>query len=391
MYNKMISENYKPVDENLIKITEYTKLGNLPNPFVFENGTPLVSKDEWKKRRDEIYKSAVELQYGIMPPSPEFLELELLSTNKYIDCYSIRTGTYKNPIKFTMTLMKPEGNGPFPTVVDGDMCFRYFYDKDIIKTFTDNGIMLALFNRVELAPDIRKSYRNGQIYSTYPEGNYGAIAAWAWGYSRCVDALEKIGIADKNCIVFTGHSRGGKTAMLAGAVDERATIVNPNETCAGGCSCYRLHVSAIDENSVPFRSETLKDIVKYFPFWFNSELAEYAEKEEELPFDSHYLKALVAPRVLFVSEAGSDLWANPIGSWQTTMAATEVYKFLDAEDKIFWYYRNGYHEHNIQDMHMLVNLILHIYKGEPLSDNFFRTPFKKPEFIFEWKCPENDS
>ena len=63
-------------------------------------------------------------------------------------------------------------------------------------------------------------------------------------------------------------------------------------------------------------------------------MRKYIDKEDELPFDSHYLKAMVAPRVLFVSEAASDIMANPVGLWQTTMGAREVYKFLGAEDKL---------------------------------------------------------
>lgn len=50
----------------------------------------------------------------------------------------------------------------------------------------------------------------------------------------------------------------------------------------------------------------------------------YIGRENELPFDTHFLKALVAPRILFVSEAAGDIWANPIGSWMTTEAAKEV-------------------------------------------------------------------
>jgi len=188
-----------------------------------------------------------------------------------------------------------------------------------------------------------------------------------------------------NCITFTGLSRGGKAAMLAGVMDERATIVNPNATCAGGCSCYRLNIKAITEDNEEKSSETIT-ITNRFPHWFNPELKNYINKEADLPFDSHYLKALVAPRFYVQTEAGSDIWANPVGAWQTTMAATEVYKFLDAEDHIFWHYRNGYHDQTVRDTDMLVNVILHIYKGEKLDDAFFHTPFKKPELMFDWRC-----
>ena len=191
-----------------------------------------------------------------------------------------------------------------------------------------------------------------------------------------------------SCITFTGHSRGGKTAALAGAVDERAAIVNPNATCAGACGCYRIHLKAIKENNTEGESEQLKHIIGQFPFWFGPELGNYKDNEAELPFDCHFLKALVAPRILFVSEAASDIWANPIGSWQTTMAASEVYKFLGAEENLYWYFRKGYHFHDIEDLQMLVNIIKHKTQNEPLSDKFFRTPFKQPELIYSWRCPE---
>jgi hypothetical protein len=203
-----------------------------------------------------------------------------------------------------------------------------------------------------------------------------------------VDALERLGFADNDCIVFTGHSRGGKTAMLAGALDSRAAIVNPNETCAGACSCYRHRMSAIDENGKSGVSETLDRLVSVFPSWLGVQMKDYIDREEELPFDSHYLKAMVAPRVLFVSEAASDIWADPVGSWMTSVAAAEVYKLLGAEENIYWYFRSGYHYHKIEDVLQLVNVIRHVRYGEALNDKYFKTPFKQPELAFDWRAPE---
>ena len=36
--------------------------------------------------------------------------------------------------------------------------------------------------------------------------------------------------------------------------------------------------------------------------------------------------------MLLDGEAASDIWGNPIGSWHTTMAAKEVFKFLGVKD-----------------------------------------------------------
>ena len=378
------------LDENLIIITKYDVLGKLPNPFLMSDGSFANTPEKWQIQRQELLKTAVELQYGQILPKPEILKVELLYGGGWgrFNTYKIITGTNEKQLSFTMKVFMPETPGKYPAVIDGDMCFGYPFDKEFISTYTLNNIFYVLFERVELAHDVRnEGRRQGALYDVYQNYDFGALMAWAWGYSRCVDALEYIGRTNMDLIAFTGHSRGAKAAMLAGALDERAKIVNPNETCAAGCGCYRIHMSAITEDGEEKRSETLNDIYNHFPFWFNEKLGEYCECEEKLPFDSHYLKALVAPRTLFVSEAASDIWANPVGSWQTTMAAGEVYKMRGAEENLLWYYRKGYHYHKIEDVKMLVNIINNKRCGEELSDRFFKMPFKKPELIFDWRAP----
>ena len=403
----------KHITEDMIKITEYELKGKLPDPFVFDSGKKLTTVGEWAERREEIYKSAVELQYGTIPPSPERLQVDILYVgNGNPSTYRITVGRGEKEFSFDMTVFKAATKEKCPVAVDGDLCFQYAFDREYIDAFVKNGVSLALFNRTALFPDIanynaestiddsnenayvwdavhafERGERRGPLADMYPEYSFGATGAWAWGYARCVDALEYLGFVDMDCIAFTGHSRGGKTAMLAGVIDQRAAIVNPNETCAGGCSCYRLKIKAVDENGKEGVSETLKPLVEVFPSWMGTEMKNYAEREEELPFDSHYLKALVAPRILFVSEAASDIWANPVGSWQTTMGASEVYKLLGAEENLLWYFRSGYHYHKIEDVLQLINVIKHYKNGEPLNDKYFKTPFEKPELAFDWRAP----
>lgn len=384
---------YKPVSEDLMQITEYTVLGKLPNPFLMNDGSVVQTEADWQKRRQEILESTVGIQYGEIPPEPEFLEiLPLFPVNHKpgLRTVQIRTGTRENPLIFNLRIFKPEGEGPFPTVLCGDLGFRYVYDADYHKAFTDNGIMLAEFDRTELAPDTDKSdpsiFAQGQIFRTYPGKAFSAMAVWAWGFLRGADALEKIGLTDFSCLAFMGHSRGAKTALLAGALDERATIVNPNSACAGGASCYRLNIKAINEAGKERPSETIT-ITEKFPTWFGPKLKEYIGRENELPFDSHFMKALVAPRILLDTEAADDIWGNPVGSWQTTMGAREVFEFLGAEQNLYWHFRAGGHYHAQQDVEALISLILHVKNGEKLPDTFFKTPFKKPELMFDWRNP----
>ena len=212
--------------------------------------------------------------------------------------------------------------------------------------------------------------------------------AWAWGYARCVDALEKLGYIDMDNIAFCGHSRGGKTALLAGVLDERAAIVNPNESGAGGAGCYRLELAAVDEGGHLCHNEKLADLLRNFPFWFSPEMAPYVGREEELPFDEHFLKALVAPRILLETDAASDIWANPVGSWQTALAAKEAFRFLGKEENMILVFRPGFHEHQSRDLQTLVNVMNAKIAGKPLCEDSFRLPFKATEPIFDWRCPE---
>ena len=66
------------VSPDLLTIREYVVKGNLANPFLFENEKVVCSTADWKKHREEIYETAVELQFGLLTPPPECLKVERL-------------------------------------------------------------------------------------------------------------------------------------------------------------------------------------------------------------------------------------------------------------------------------------------------------------------------
>ena len=375
-------------DEKIITVTDYRVLGELPDPFLKADGTRVATAEEFEAHKQTLRKSVVELQYGTMPPAPEFLRVDRLTAGRRSTTYRITTGRKDFPVSFLMRVFQPKSKEKCPVIIDGDFGFDYFCDPGYLDAALDAGVGLVYFERTELVPDDPKAGRHAPLYDCYPQYTFGAIGAWAWGYSRCVDALAQLDLFDLNWIAFTGHSRGGKTAMLAGILDERAKIVNPNETNAGSCSCYRIHMKAITEDGEEKRSETLADLYKNYPFWLGPDIGEYAQQEQALPFDAHFTKALIAPRILLVGEAASDIWTNPIGTWMTTQAAREVFKLYNAEENLYWYFRRGYHYHKAEDMQMLVSVILHCRNGTALCDGFFSTPFEEPEKIYSWRCPE---
>jgi len=251
-------------------------------------------------------------------------------------------------------LFAPAGTGLHAVVLNGDACWHYATD-DVIAGILRRGYAFAQFNRVEIAPDMPRA-----------RGPTGALTAWAWGYHRAVDALAQVDLVDPAQLAVVGHSRGGKAALLAGATDERIALTSANNSGAGGAGCFRVLGPG---------AETLSDVTQGFPHWFGPELAAYAGREHALPFDQHFLKALVAPRSLLTTEALDDLWANPVGSWHTHAAARAVYELQGAGERIAISYRPGGHDHAPADWTTLLDYCDVAFRGQ--SARRFRERYRQ--------------
>ena len=119
---------------------------------------------------------------------------------------------------------------------------------------------------------------------------------------------------DTDRIIVAGHSRLGKTALLTAAFDERVKFTISNNA---GCSGDALSRGKAGEH--------IKDICDRFPYWFCRRYASYAEREEELPLDQHFLLALIAPRCVSIGAAAEDIWSDPISQYLACATLSEVY------------------------------------------------------------------
>ncbi len=356
----------------------------LPNLFQFQNGDLVRTAADWQRRRRELSDLIVQLEYGGLPPAPPALQVEDLHISSPMKRFDnaryitsrITIGTAR-PFSFILNLHMPAGNGPFPVILTGDACWRNASD-EVISEILRRGYILAQFNRVEIVPDVYRTERDSGLYLVYPEGTFGALAAWAWGYHRAIDALLTKEYVQPGQIAVVGHSRGGKTVLLAGATDERIAVVGANNSGSGGAGCYRRQGPD---------SETLAHSMRRLSYWYGPRLKEYVGKEDDLPFDQHVLKALIAPRALVMLEGRDDLWCNPTGAWLTTMAARELYRFLGAEDALGTWYRDGGHGHNFVDWQAFLEFTDWRFRGRSPCYRYDLNPYPELPPAHTWTAP----
>ncbi|MGE0789242.1 MAG: acetylxylan esterase [Sandaracinaceae bacterium] len=221
-----------------------------------------------------------------------------------------------------------------------------------IERITASGYALAAFHESELDPDDGdRNFANG-IHPLLideardPRIRWGRLAAWAWGVSRVIDGLEASARIDPSRIAVVGHSRRGKTALIAGAADPRISIVIAHQSGTGGAALTRS-----------LEGESVDSINAVFPAWFDDVFPTFGGYEDRMPIDQHMLLALIAPRALLVTDGDDDAWADPGGARMAVFAAAPAWDLygvpsltLDAEGaptlegSLSWQTRPGGHE-----------------------------------------------
>ena len=180
------------------------------------------------------------------------------------------------------------------------------------------GYGIAAFHVGDVDPDKHDGFKDGAHrlldVGPRPPDAWGTIAAWAWGASRVLDYLETDGDVGKVAVI--GHSRGGKTALWAGAQDERFAMAI--SSCSGntGASISRRRFAG---------KESVARINKSFPHWFCETYKTYDGREDALPVDQPQLVALLAPRAVAIGSAEGDLWADPRGEFLSASIASAAW------------------------------------------------------------------
>lgn len=340
--------------------------GNLPDPLTFSNGQKVKSTNEWKARRKEILEIMTMQLYGTAPGRPEKMHFEVFDTDKTalngkatrkqvtvhmqekgkkasFDLLIYIPNQAKQPVPaiiglnfignqaiskdpgIKLTNAWVENSKMFPCAVNGkatEACRGVNAGQWALDSILDRGFALVTMYREEIASDRKEEMFKTGVHTLYPElqnreDNFSTMAAWAWALSRGMDYLETDKAIDPKKVAVFGFSRLAKAALWAGATDERFAAVLSNESGAGGGKQFRRGIG-----------ENIRRLCTVFPHWYAKNLSKYMDKDEELPFDQHFVLALIAPRPVYLATAQGDVNSDPEGEFETAKASDAIYKFL---------------------------------------------------------------
>ena len=326
--------NWSNYDES--KVENY----KLPDPLILKNGQPVNRvKQWWILRRPEILNDYCTMIYGKTPVvTPKVIFkvtaidtveingkvirktiLGIIDNSKYPQGKSSINITFYLPLK-TKT--------PVPLMVIAD-----WGSEDQVAGNNNGGtakdMVLALgwgyatVNTTAIQMDSGAGLNDGIIGivnegKTRKPDEWGVLAAWSWGLSRALDYFQTERSINPNQIGIEGHSRWGKTAILAAALDQRWAIVFSSCSGSMGASLEKRNWGEVVDNVAG----------SGLYHWMAGNFLKYAGHSDQMPVDAHELIALIAPRPLFVTGGTKDQWADPHGEFLACVAADPVYRLL---------------------------------------------------------------
>ncbi len=331
----------------------------IPDPLVLNNGKPVTTaKVWWSKRRPEIVELFDREIYGRTPANLPKVTWEVVSTvhekkgdvpviTKTLVGHVDNSADPKITVNIDLTLTTPaDAKGPVPVILELGLSKEFI--AMLAKRFPEFAAMAgagpsgqqqvlargwgyAEYIPTSVQPDNGAGLTEG-IIGLANKGqprkldDWGALKAWAWGASRCLDYFETDKDVDAKQVGIEGHSRYGKASLVAMAYDPRFAIGYISSSGEAGAKLYR-HIFGEQVGNVAGAQEY---------HWMAGNFLKYAGPltPGDLPVDANELIALVAPRPVFISGGATDGdgWVDAKGMFLAAAGAGPVYKLLGKKD-----------------------------------------------------------
>lgn len=297
---------------------------NIPDLMYTQNGIVVDSIKDWEIRREEIKNIILKCAYGDLvyyPINVDFIEMDKQDTcggKATFEKIKLKFTFEQVELGFDVNLIMPKIT-KIPVIVHPSFNRKLPHQLPI-EEIVDRNIGIAIFNYQDVAEDHKNTFNNkfskALIGDNRKPQDGGTLRVWAWACSKILDYLETRSDIDKENYMVLGHSRLGKTALLAGALDERFKFVFANNSGCAGDALLRF--------TRP-EAEHIKDMTEAFPYWLNEIYNSYAHNEASMTFDQHFLVSLIAPRYICAGTAKEDIWADPNAQYLSYVIASKVW------------------------------------------------------------------
>jgi len=338
----------------------------------FDGDDAVQTTQDWISRRAPLLRKAFASDfYGHVPDEFETIagDVQRIDDNLYdglgtldVVPLTIRTrfegGEWREQV-IRLMIAKPKATtGPVPTILKMDFCpstqvfqtdklpdeGRYcgprgfepingfvwwtlgrYHISPPIEEALSRGFAYASINVEDYVPDSRSRAlaRLAELSDGVPAGTaWGSLAAWAFQFSRAIDYLDKDDDLDAERTAIYGHSRYGKSALVAGALDERIDALIAHQSGRGGAALTRSSVG-----------EPMSEMVTTYQSWLSQDYSKAASagNGDNLPFDQHHLIALLAPRPVLLGHARRDMWSDPHSAFRAAQGASPAYELLGSD------------------------------------------------------------
>lgn len=360
--------------------SEYKK-ADLPPLMGFLDGTPVRTREDFQRRKEEIRRLWCKYFIGSFPKEvPAIIGAEILEEHEKEDGSTRKrvklTFDTKNKASFEIWVWVPKGEGPFPILITAPRYYQIGWAEEALK----RGYIACLFPGLDFMHS-EKDYPGYQnVWKTfqreYPDATWGSsLAIQGWLGGRALDYLldPKYGCnVAKDQVGIVGWSRYGKQAMYAAAFDERFTAVVSRSSGTPAACSYRFGS----------RQSFMESVMDFPGPWALAGLRSFYGRENELPIEGHGLLALIAPRRCMLHTAYNDGADPTFGVERGYLQGREVYRFLGHPEHLRNMYRPGNHG-PITDQHVRQNLDwfdLSFGRGQAKQEDF-------PEILlhqFDW-------
>lgn len=321
----------------------------LPDPLILDEGVkniPVTTPVQWQEKRNWMKEQLAFYISGSCPPAPGNLTSKVISEEKDGEVLVREVELSFGPghrAKLTLQLMIPPGKGPFPVFLTN------WNHREWAMIAVRRGYIGCLYAGADTKDDT-------EAWSEIWAGQYDftRLMRRAYGASRAVDYLWTLPVVDKAKIGITGHSRNGKTSLMAAAFDERIGACIPSSGGTGAEVPWRYNAHKYDVEDIAL-------LACAQPAWLHPRLRFFIGREHKLPVDQNHFMALVAPRGLMLSTAHTESASNLWGIEQVYHASKKVYRFLGAEEHVAIATRYGLHGVSARDIEGYVDFFDYVF------------------------------